>query len=40
LASGRLRPPRIVGVLPLAQAAEAHHRLAAGSQRGKLVLTT
>ncbi len=34
-----LLPPRVAGVLPLARAAEAHERLAAGGLRGRLVLT-
>ncbi len=37
-ASGRLKT-RIAGVLPLAEAAEAHRRAEAGGLRGKLVLT-
>jgi len=37
LASGQLRT-RIAGTLPLAQAAQAHRRVAAGGLRGKLVL--
>ncbi|WP_284744971.1 NADP-dependent oxidoreductase [Amycolatopsis sp. RTGN1] len=36
--AGTLRP-RVAGVLPLARAAEAHERLAAGGLRGRLVLT-
>lgn len=39
LADGRLTT-RVAGTLPLADAAEAHRRLAAGGLRGKLVLTT
>jgi NADPH2:quinone reductase len=38
-ADGRLTP-RIAGTLPLAEAAEAHTRAAAGGLRGKLVLVT
>jgi NADPH:quinone reductase-like Zn-dependent oxidoreductase len=38
LASGQLRT-RVADVMPLSSAAEAHRRLAAGSLRGKLVLT-
>jgi NADPH:quinone reductase-like Zn-dependent oxidoreductase len=38
LAAGQLRT-RVADVLPLNQAAEAHRRVAAGSLRGKLVLT-
>jgi NADPH:quinone reductase len=38
LASGQLRT-RVAAVMPLAEAAKAHRRLAAGSLRGKLVLT-
>ncbi|MGK3202023.1 NADP-dependent oxidoreductase [Amycolatopsis sp. MEPSY49] len=34
-----LLPPRVAGVLPLTQAAEAHERVAAGGLRGRLVLT-
>jgi NADPH:quinone reductase len=37
-ATGHLRT-RVLGVLPLADAADAHRRLAAGSLHGKLVLT-
>ncbi|MEV7095266.1 NADP-dependent oxidoreductase [Amycolatopsis sp. NPDC051045] len=36
--AGRL-PARVAGVLPLAEAAAAHERLAAGGLRGRLVLT-
>ncbi|MGW3960708.1 NADP-dependent oxidoreductase [Amycolatopsis sp. NPDC005003] len=35
----RSLPPRVAGVLPLARAADAHERLAAGGLRGRLVLT-
>ena len=38
LAAGRLRT-RVAGTLPLAEAARAHERAAAGGLRGKLVLT-
>ncbi|MFI0740268.1 NADP-dependent oxidoreductase [Streptomyces sp. NPDC021100] len=36
--TGRLTP-RVAGVLPLAEAARAHHRLAEGGLRGRVVLT-
>ncbi|MEV4146929.1 NADP-dependent oxidoreductase [Amycolatopsis sp. NPDC049691] len=35
----RVLPARVAGVLPLAEAATAHERLAAGGLRGRLVLT-
>jgi len=35
----RVLPARVAGVLPLAEAAAAHERLAAGGLRGRLVLT-
>ncbi len=40
LAAGRVHPPRIEAVLPIARGVEALRRIAARDVRGKLVLTT